>query len=356
MSGAITGVTVNAVFTYGILNSSYTTLNMSLASVNNFSICINGTIGNYTLSYGEMQYSKTGYSDNRYYLFEGTKLTQTPITTKLYLLLAGKATSFLFTFNDAQLAVYAGRYAALLHWYPSLDSYIITNMMKLDDKGQSIGRVIVEDVDYRVALYNPDGTLIKLANPVRFACLATPCSYTLTVIGTEGTDYLDQYGTGAKIAWNKATQIFTLTWNDPTQAQQSFTLLVTKLAGSGSNNTVCQSTAAGFTGALSCDLGAYTSGTFMAEAIRTASPDTPLDTLSITLTTDAIFKSPIGLVISFMFVIAAALMGIFSPVAAVVLVVIGLIPAIILGSVALPLLLGIALLGGVSIHLMKKSG
>lgn len=340
-------------FQFGISNSSYKTVYGSLGNSSNFCLCVNSTIyNNYTLGEGEIQYSKSGYADRRFYTFSTQRLSNSTINNTLYLLPSGSATSFLFDFKDTNLAPYINRYTTLLRWYPNLNEYKIVEMAKTDDKGETIMRVQTEDTDYRVGLYERNGSLITLLNPVRFACISAPCSYS-SLVDSEERDYTSFFNVEGLIEFNETTNIWTLTWNDPTQNTKSMNLLVTRERGD-SSYTICDVSASGFTGVLTCDSTGYT-GTLVATAYRTASPATPIFQKIIN-TLSSPFASSVGLFFSFILVALLMLIGVYSPVASVILGIIALLPALYMGVITLAVFIAIAVLGGIIIHFMKRTG
>ena len=301
---------------------------------------------------GEIQYSKSGFTDRRFYTFSVNRISNVTINNTLYSLINGDATSFLFNFEDSALNPYVGKYASLLRWYPDLDEYKVVEMAETDDKGETIMRVKVEDVDYRVGLYHQNGTLIKLLNAVRFACLTSPCTYSIP-IGDTDTDFTSVFGVEGGITYNETSKIFTLVWNDPTQNTDQMRLLVTRERGDGAY-IICDTSATGFTGILTCDSTGYT-GSLKALGYRTASPEVPLFQLFINTITSP-FKGDVGLFMSLIIFMIMVLIGVFSPVASVVLGLVALYPAYLLGSITLPVMIGIAVLGGIVIHFAKRTG
>ena len=267
-------------------------------------------------------------------------------------MLNGDATSFLFEFKNTALTPYTNKFSSLLRWYPNLDEYIVVEMAKTDDKGEAIMRVKVEDVDYRVGLYNQDGTLINLRSPVRFACLSSPCSYSAPV-EEDPNDYTSFFGVEANIVYNETSEIWTYIWNDPSQNTESMNLKVTRDRGD-QTYTICDTSASGFTGVLICDSTGYT-GTLRAVAYRTASPLTPI-AQKIINTGSTVFAGALGLFISFIIFLALALIGSYSPIASVILGIVGLFPSYLFGTITLPIFIAIGVIGGLVIHFMKRTG
>ena len=217
-------------------------------------------------------------------------------------------------------------------------------MAKTDDKGETIMRVKIEDVDYRVGLYNTDGTLIDLLNPVRFACLSSPCSYA-TLVEEDPSDYTSFFDVETSLTYNTTSGIWTYIWNDPTQNTDSMNLIVQRERGDGVF-IICDNDASGFTGILTCDSSAYT-GTIRAVAYRTASPEIPITTEVIN-TANTVFKGSVGLFVSLIIFLVLVLIGIYSPVVSVILGIVALFPAYLLGSINLSIFIGIGVIRAVS--------
>jgi hypothetical protein len=166
------------------------------------------------------------------------------------------------------------------------------------------------------------------------------------------SNYLVDFGIQHSLTYNSATKIFSFIWNDPSNTTTSMTLNVTKIEGNA-DTTVCNSTATGATGVLSCDISGYSSGTFSAIAYRSASPSTPLETLWATLTS-TIFKGQMGLFISFLLMILMIFMGIFNPIAGLIMGIASMSFAVVLGAMTPTIFIGIAFLALIVIHTMKR--
>lgn len=333
-------------------NNSLLSIYGRLTNIDNLSICVNSSFDYYYLGNAEIKYFEDGYTDRSFYLFQNSRLTNVTSVNTLFSLPSDKATSFLFEFRDSSFNLYKNKYVALLRWYPNLNEYRVVDMGKTDDKGQSIMRVKVEDTDYRVALYELNGTLIKLLSPVRFACLESPCSYTAIVQET-ATDYTTFDNIQTSITYNNETGIWTFTWNDPSQASQTMSLNVYSLRGDAVD-LICSSNSSSYTGVLTCNTSEY-SGTLRAVAYRSASPSRPIAE-KIVNTISHIFQNTTGLIFSFIIFIVMILIGIVSPIISIILGIVALIPAYYIGSISLVIFIGLAFIGVIVIHFMKRVG
>jgi len=180
-------------FKFGIGNLTSYVVNGEKVNIANLYVCVNQSIDDYKLGYGEIQYEKTGYSARRFYMFEGQSLSNSTTSNHtLYLLPSSQSTSFLIEVKNTYLNPYAEKYVSLLRWYPELNEYRVVEMGRTDQEGKVVMKVHTEDVDYRIGVYELNGSLIKLASPVRMACLVTPCTYSLKIVH-EGVDYFYEY-------------------------------------------------------------------------------------------------------------------------------------------------------------------
>ena len=344
------GMSVNYIFRMGVSNSSSVTSKGSLVG-NVVNVCINTTVSDtYNIGYGELQYEKTGFSDRRYYTFSNDQLINgTVINNTLYSLVSGSSTSFLFTIKDAGLTLYEGVYLSLNRWFPEDDEYKVSEMSKTDDKGQTVMKVEVEDTDYRVGVYYPNGTLIYLAEPIRFVCIASPCTYSLTVPSDAGDDYENWNDLTYLIEFN--TDTFTMTYNDPNQDTSLIRLDVFKNIGTG-ESLICTDNATSYTGVLTCNVSAYT-GQLRAVAYRTASPEISIAVLFADIRSTALAGDN-GLFVTLIMMILLVMIGITSPILAVILSVLAFIPAIAFGIIPLSIGLILCAMSFIVIHFMKR--
>jgi len=325
----------------------------SLGENSSFCLCANATTNtNYSIGYGELQYYKEGYTDRRYYLFSNkTVSTDNKVNDTLFLLENGDATSFLFTMQDENLDPFTNHYLNLLRWYPDLNTYDTVGMAKTDEKGQTVMRVVAEDVDYRVGLYTTTGDLIRLLAPIRFACVSTPCEYEAT-ISEEDFDWTSLFGINSTSYYDFDTGIITYYYNDPSQATEEIVMEVSMLSGD-SLTPVCFEHATGYTGVMTCNVSDYT-GTANVKVYRSAS-DAKIIHLKNYLTGRTAFTTTTGLFINMVLFLTLTLIGIASPIVAIIFGFAGLFMGVIIGSINTVIFMGLACMGGIVIHFMKRA-
>lgn len=341
-------------FYYGLSNSTVVRTFGKVDNSYTFSLCVNTTINNnWTLGRGEIFYRTTGWVDRRYYVFDGTILTNVTTNITLHDLVAARQTSFKLEVETTSLTPYVNKYASLIRWYPDLNEYRTVDMGLTDEKGETVIHVRTEDVDYRIGIYDRNGSLIKLANPIRMVCLVSPCTYTLKISPTED-DFTSFLNVQYSFTFNETSGIWRFIYSDPSGKINTMNLTIYKDTGT-SSYPICSDTITGVSGAVSCNTSLYT-GLLKGIVTRAASPEIPFVSKVVNVVSSAL-KSPFGLWLSLLIIIPIIFIFAFvSPVVAIIGGVIALIPAFYFGSINLAILGGFAILGGIIIHFLKRIG
>jgi hypothetical protein len=341
-------------FLIGVANNQYELSYGNITNSYSFSVCINSTQApTWTVGYGEVQYESSGYADRRYYIFNNTRITSTTTNITLYSLLSTLQTSFQITVQSKiSAAPYRNKYLALIRWYPEINSYLIVDMGLTDNTGSTVIHSVVEDVDYRFAVYELDGTLIALKDPIRMVCLTTPCAYTITIDNSD-TDFDNLINLQTSLEYNITTGVWTLTYNDPSQSTTNVNLTIYKEQGD-SSYVICNSNLNTYTGVVTCTTTLYANAKLRAVVARSASPEVPILT-KVVILSDSALTSSFGLFLSLILVIPITfLMALLSPIFAVVGVVIATLIAYSFGSINYLIITGFAILGGITLHFMGK--
>jgi len=342
-------------FYYG--TSTNNTFIRSFGTINNTNVlyvCINSTISNaWKLGEGSIFYNTPTHVDRRYYLFTNMTLSNSLTNITLYDLLSADQTSFKLEVEDTSLNPYVEKYTTLVRWYPALNEYNVVDMGLTDETGSTVIHVRTEDVDYRIGVYERNGTLIKLANPIRMVCLVSPCTYTLRISPSD-IDYTSFLNVDYTFDFNETTGMWTFIFSDSSQLTTEMNLTVYRITGT-SIYPVCSSAVSGFSGAVTCNTSIYT-GTLQGVVQRMASPPVPIAQKIVTIGTTA-FSSTFGLWLSMILAIPIIFIFAFmTPVGAIIGGIIALIPAFYFGSISIAILGGIAVLGGIVLHFLKRIG
>jgi hypothetical protein len=223
-----------------------------------------------------------------------------------------------------------------------------------DILGQTITHLRLYDTDYRIALYYSNGTLIKLTDPaVRFSCTSTPCSYTVKVDAAAQSQLSEVYGVVQSLSFNNTTSMFNYVWSDPSAKTTSMNLLVSKAMADGDVN-ICNTTVAGATGSVSCNATGYT-GLLFANVYRSVNGTLNIQATDTEDVTTSVFKGAIGLFIGLIMFIAIMLIGLaVSPLAAMIMSIVGLVPAYVLGVIPVAVMMAIAAISVLLMHVFKR--
>lgn len=340
-------------FFYGISNSTLVKTYGNLSSQTGFSVCINDTLAqNFTIGYGEITYRNETHVDRRYYLFSGMLLINITQNITLYDLLTTSQTSFQTTVQDNSFNPLSGYYVSLLRWYPAQNQYRVVEMGETDDKGQTVTHVKTQDVDYRFAVYNKNGTLVKLFSSIRLICQTLPCTYSLFA-EPDRADLATFNNIQSGISWNTTSKQFTLTWSDPSMNTQFMNLTV--YGGLLNSTVICSTQGSGYIGVLTCNVSGY-EGTLRAVAMRKASDWTMINQkiVDVVNTILDVGGSSVALIAGIFLLIFMAFVGIFSPVLVVIFGVLAFIPLLLLGGINWAVMGAIAVLGGVILHFMRR--
>jgi hypothetical protein len=222
-----------------------------------------------------------------------------------------------------------------------------------DETGSTVIHVVAEDVDYRIGVYERNGTLINLADSIRMVCLVSPCTYTLS-ISPGDFDLTSFLNVQSSLTYNETTGVWRFIFSDPTSRTSLMNMTVYKMTGT-STISVCNSAVTGTSGAITCNTSGQT-GQLKAIVMRSASPPVPIASKVVNIVTSA-FKSTYGLWLTFLLGLPIVfIMALISPLGAIIGSILLLVPAFYLGTINLAILAGIGVLGGIVAHFVNEAG
>lgn len=318
-------------FNYGIGSGNTKQIFGNFTNIQNFSICINSSVSyNWIIGQGEIHYFTNGYMDRRYYVFDDTVINNKTVNITLYNIPSYEQTSFKLQVEDNSLIPLRDKFTKTLRWHPELNEYLTVEMGRTDILGTTVIHVETEDVDYRIGVYERNGTLIKLDDPTRMLCLVNPCTYTLRYIPSS-QDYISQLGITYTFSYTPSIKIFRFIYSDDSGRTTLMNMTVFKQTKTNSYS-VCSSSSTGATGVMICNITTYGSGEFKA-TVRRESGGLPVTIATKTINTETTpFQSSFGLMLSL--IIAFMLVGFMTfvgPVYGLVAIVLSLIPALYFG-------------------------
>jgi hypothetical protein len=184
------------------------------------------------------------------------------------------------------------------------------------------------------------------------ACLASPCSYTLTITDKGSKLWENYLDLSYSLTYDEDTGIFRFEYSDASQDTDTIILKVYKDMGS-SSALLCESNTTGWTGVVVCDVSGY-SGKLRAVASRIASPETPI-IIKIIDTNLGAFSGTMGLFISLIIMMVMVLIGVASPVLSIIMGILAFIPLIIFGIVPWYIFMIVVVMGFIVIHFMRRN-
>lgn len=346
--------TIEYNFKYGSDNSTFIWDYGTFSDITSLYVCINDSISiNWTLGEGQIFYKAPGFVERRYYLFDDSVLSNETNHINLYDLFTADQTSFKLEVEDTSLSPYQNKFTSLIRWYPGQNSYNVVEMGLTDEYGDTVIHARAEDVDYRIGVHERNGSLIKLEDPTRFVCLIDPCTYTLKISPSD-QDLTSVFDIDYSFTFNSTLNLWSFVYSDRSQKTSSINLTVYKITGT-SVYPVCSNTVSGYSGAVTCNTSTYT-GTLKGVVVRAASPGVPFVEKIVSIGSTA-FASTFGLWLSILIAIPIIFVfSIISPIAAIIGGIIALIPALYFGAINWAIMGGIAVLGGIVMHFLKRIG
>lgn len=343
-------------FDYGITNTSAYNVAGTLSGVGVFHICVPDDFDDYVIGPDAMVFFGEGdYVEERFHLFENFALSNTTTTNHtLYNLMGVEASSFLFTTKELTLDPVVGAYLQLMRWFPEINEYKVVEMALTDENGETIMKVVEEDVDYRISVNYRNGTQIDLVDTTRFVCLVAPCDFDIFVSGDTASQV--SHGVEINLTFNNNTNIFRLEYNDPQQLTDEMTLKVTQELPTG-DITICETSSTSYVGVLTCDATGY-DGLVRAQVIREASPPIIIGTLIVDIgvrISDLVGGEIVLLMVWILGSFLAVLGAFVNPILGMVLALLAYIPALALRSTTFAVIGGLAVLVIIGIHFILRS-
>lgn len=299
----------------------------------NLLICLpNGTLDNSTFYLDAL--TKYTYQDHveEFHYIEDFLLTSSniPKIISLYDLETADSTSFLVTYQDENYLYVEGVIVDLLRQYISEDgAFYSVEHGKTDAGGQTRLHFVTEDVIYKANVWQ-NGVLVYTSGEFQALCQASPCQINLRQpysVSNESISTFDGwvYDITSQVDFYTSKKI-TFDWSTNDGTSTSINLAVIQSNGLG-NVTICNSTKVLSAGSIVCTIPiSYYNSTYEAKVYKDGefvgwrsyslelSPD---DTFGKT----GVFLAGIGFLL-------LAFMGISSPIASIVLGIIGLMSMI----------------------------
>lgn len=335
--------------------NNYRAFNLSwgLRDDSNYKICINPDYASLQ-AYAQMEYEASGYSKKTYY-FINASFDNTTDNVDLYLI--ANTTAVTFTVSDQDDNVVQDVYINVLRYDLTTDSYKTVEILKTDENGQAIGNIILTDQWYKFLLTYDGATVLETEAK---KILTTTQNFRINLLTDYFTNYDYAEGVACSVTFANATNYFSYTFNDPTGniAQGCLRVIRRDPYSDTEINESCLSTT---TGTINIYIGnaTETDGNYYigygdvrigTQKFACASVDGDKSTAWKTYGTTGVF-------VAFLLIVTLPMIGIWSPIAAVILILVAFITTTITGIFHLSwqYLISLIILGGIVLFKLSRS-
>lgn len=205
--------------------SNVQNVSVSRSNVQNLSMCIYPSWS--TIQAGILvQYGNvTGYTS--FFEFSTLNTTLDNVTDFQTLRVIGGTSQVIFTVKDFDDTPIDGAFIKILLYDVGTNSYKLTESLKTDSNGQTIGNIILIDAFYKFIVEYQG--IVRLIEPTTGGIRVLTTSKTFR-INLFGGNWFDNYDIATNVyhslTYDNATQKFTFTWSDPNSDMHQACLMV----------------------------------------------------------------------------------------------------------------------------------
>ena len=315
------------------------------------SICISANETTY-YSYGQMEYSSSGYATKSHY-FSNTSFNN---NTKFLDLFLNNGTSLVtFTVRDFNDNPIEDVIIKVLSYDVATNAYTLSEVLKSDTDGVAIGNIVLNS-DWYAFILEIDEVIFLQTLPTKIT--STSKTFRINLASNLYDIYDIVEGVSHSLTFTNSTSSFSFTYNDPNSGINEACIKVVKRNIAG-DTTLGQSCSASTSGTIlyniTEDVGknTYTAFTWV---VVDNNEEFHLGSLSVNF--DNTYKTfgQSGIFASFLLVVTMVMVGIWSPVVAVILLTIGVIASVMLKVFYLSweVLISFTIIAIITIYRMRK--
>lgn len=299
--------------------------NYEISGQNNYTFCMlpNGTSLNANL-YLKFYHANT---TNRYYSFNTTLDADIPQDVILYALEDGVDNAVLkITVRDKHSYQYLPNIVGKLQRkYIGVGEWNTVQMSMSDDYGLLLYNINEISTDYKIIFMDVNNNIIDTTDSMKFLCTADLCELVYLLDMSEAEPAPDNLSVWYK--YNNETKNMTTYWDDP-EGQTTFINTVVSKESAAGSLLICNLSSTSTSGNYVCNLNAYsgtiyfhTYGIINGQVVNELSGFFEVDKSLL----GSVINPQFGALIAFIIVLSITMIGIFSPVSAVVASILGLI-------------------------------
>lgn len=309
-----------------------------ISNTTNFSICFDGTNQTFdfhlTYSQESPDYSNRYYDNKVAFAFGGTNWTRNIYNLNDTSVAAYSILSITLR-KDNDFDYFKDVYAKLDKKYPSTGQWRTVQMSRSDELGLLTFKIKEQDTEYRIYFYDANNNLILFTTPLKFIdCSTGTCTLTYLL----NPDFLASIGTPSftfTSSYNNVSGVIYVNWTESTGLSDYVTVNVTRETATGSVQ-ICSNTTNTSIGHVGCNVAGQTGLVYVVAKSH-------LNASNVVLNQYSVFYEVVGTKLfglvgkyegglwSFGIATTASMFGLFSPVGAIISVIIGLIFIFALG-------------------------
>lgn len=339
--------TINGTSTRGILSFNSST-------VNSKDICINTETDNVTADF-HLYYTLSGNG----YSYFGDDVFYNATAKTLNLYVCDNTDVVQFTILDNTGSGVSGAYMTIEKYHVGTNSYKTVEVVQTDTNGLTAARIILTTAWYRISIkYDGDTKLVDY--PTRF--FTTSRTYSIDLLGGDWYDnYMEYKDIAYTFNFTNATKKFSLFYDDSQQSAEHICLKVMQLNISG-NKVLTDSCLDTDTGTILSTLSNWENNTYIGIAYANFTDGTQyiFDVIEESFTTDWAFydaEDNMGVFVTIMLVMVLILVGVWSPFAAILFGLLGMILAVVAGFyyMSFSMLTVLIIMGGVVMYRVNRA-
>lgn len=335
----------------GVGSGNYSEFNLSWSGESNYAVC---TLRNGTFSiYSQLEFNNDEFELTNYYL---ANATISNVTSYLDLYFVPNATSVTFSVTDQDDNTVEDVYISILKYSFPTNSYITTQVIKTDSFGEAAGNIILNSQWYKFMLVY-DGIIKLETDPVKIA--SDSRNFRIDLL----TDFFELYETldavSTNLIFTNSTRNFAYTFlnTEGTRVTACLDVIERTTIADVAINSSCVDSAGG-TILLNIGSAAETVGrTYIATGSIKVNP-TWITDIKIASFEDGYKKyGKDGIFLSFLVRLTLALMGIWNPIVAIILLVLADIGMVAMGLYHLewPTMIVYIILAGITMWRVNKN-
>ena len=333
------------------LNNHYYNFSITWDNNNTYGLCIYPDTTSYNVTLAQFEYGSLGY-DNKNYYWNNVILSN--VTKQLDLYLTNGTSMITITVVDENDNRIEDAFVYIQSYDLGTDTYTTTEIVRTDFNGQAVAQMVLYTQWYRfLVVYQGNVVLTTGSKKI----LTNSIFLTITL----GSNNLGSYdivnGINCNVSYSNTTTYFTYTWVNPTGESVIATLEVYKVT-TYTDLLINSSSTTSASGTIFLSIGTPTNNTYTAKCYIT------LDGQRFICGTPTSYEyggswrvyGTNGIFLSFLLIVFLVCVGAWSPVASIVLMLIGFFVSYLTGLFHLSpsILISLIIIGGITLYKLSR--